>query len=112
MGVWSRQDGSPVSRFRFRALHGTGRTKVSRYTLTIADRLPIRPVSIVLYSADQPEPRHVHVQRDEFEAKYWLDPVRLERSRGFGPSELRRIQALIVENETILLRAWHDYFES
>jgi hypothetical protein len=29
------------------------------------------------------EPPHVHVERDRDEAKFWLDPVRLERGRLF-----------------------------
>ena len=56
------------------------------------------------------EPPHVHVEREESEAKFWIDPVRLERSRGFGRTELRRMEALIVENGAFLVRAWHEYF--
>ena len=32
------------------------------------------------YAGDGGEPPHVHVERDDSEAKSWLDPVRLERS--------------------------------
>jgi len=34
----------------------------------------------------------VHVERDEFEAKFWLRPVRLEGSYGFGRREITRIE--------------------
>ena len=43
--------------------------------------------------ADRTEPPHIHVERDECLAKFWLDPVRLESSRGFARAELRRIEA-------------------
>jgi hypothetical protein len=50
------------------------------------------------------------VEREESGAKFWLDPLRLERSRGFRRTELRRIESLIEENAALLLRAWHEYF--
>ena len=46
------------------------------------------------YSADAGEPPHVHVVRDASEAKFWTDPVRLERSRGFSAQELRDIETM------------------
>jgi len=50
------------------------------------------------------------VEREESEAKFRLDPVRLEWSRGFARTELRRIEALVGENGAFLVRAWHEYF--
>jgi len=50
------------------------------------------------------------VEREESEAKFWLDPVRLERSHGFARTEIRRIEALVGENGALLVRAWHGYF--
>jgi len=43
------------------------------------------------YSNDADEPMHVHVERDGDVAKFWLDPVRLQRSGGFRPPEIRRV---------------------
>jgi hypothetical protein len=34
------------------------------------------------------EPPHVHVDRDDQSAKFWLDLVALARNLGFGPVEL------------------------
>jgi hypothetical protein len=70
------------------------------------------PYRIFFYSADHVEAPHVHVQRDNGSAKFWLDPVRLERSKGFSAAEIRRIEDLIEENEASLLRAWHEYFRN
>ena len=50
------------------------------------------------------------VERDDCEAKFWLDPVRLERSGGFGASEIRRIERVVDEQAALLLREWHEYF--
>jgi hypothetical protein len=37
----------------------------------------------------------VHVEREERTAKLWLDPVRLQRSRGFRSLELQRIRRIV-----------------
>ncbi|MBV8230031.1 MAG: DUF4160 domain-containing protein [Planctomycetaceae bacterium] len=49
------------------------------------------PYRFFFYSGDRDEPPHVHVERDDCEAKFWIDPVRLERSRGFSGKDLNRI---------------------
>ena len=39
-----------------------------------------------------------------------VNPVRLARSTGFSPRELRGIQRVVAENETALQEAWNEYF--
>ena len=68
------------------------------------------PYRFFFYSGDRDEPPHVHVERENKIAKFWLEPVRLERSGGFRPTEMNRIQALVNEHRTILLEGWNDYF--
>jgi len=68
------------------------------------------PYRFFFYSGDREEPAHVHVERDDCEAKFWLDPVRLERSRGFARKEIHTIQVLIEENQQHMLESWHDFF--
>jgi len=62
------------------------------------------------YAGDRDEPCHVHIERDADTAKFWLDPVRLQRSSGFGRREVQRIQKLVEDNEVYLLRSWNEYF--
>lgn len=62
------------------------------------------------YASDREEPPHVHVERDDKVAKYWLDPVRLQSSGGFGRFELKRIRGSIDENHHNLMEAWNEYF--
>lgn len=52
----------------------------------------------------------MHVEREEATAKFWFEPVRMERSQGFGRAEIGRIQRLVEEKAVLLLRAWHEYF--
>jgi hypothetical protein len=57
------------------------------------------------------EPPHAHVEHDAASAKFWLEPVRLQRSNGFKPHELNQIRAIIEEHLDLLRESWHDYFE-
>jgi hypothetical protein len=68
------------------------------------------PYRFFFYSGDRDEPPHVHVERDAYEAKFWLEPVRLERSRGFSGKELNQIQAIIERSRQDLLDRWNEYF--
>lgn len=68
------------------------------------------PYRFFFYSADGGEPAHVHVEREDAEAEFWLDHVRLERSRALGRSELKRIETLVGENAALLIGAWNEYF--
>jgi hypothetical protein len=61
------------------------------------------------YSHEQNEPPHVHVDRDDLSAKFWLNPVGLVRNLGFNARELRRLQSLVTEHQTELLEAWHGH---
>jgi len=70
----------------------------------------IGPYRLFFYAGDRDEPPHVHVERDDKVAKFWLDPVRLQRSGGFNRSEIRRIHRMIEENSTELKESWNDYF--
>ena len=67
------------------------------------------PFRIYFFSHDIVEPPHVHVDRDDLSAKFWLDPVALAANFGFNSRELRRIHVLIVQNRAALLEAWHGY---
>ena len=60
--------------------------------------------------ADRNEPPHVHVERDTQRAKFWLDPVRLARSGGFGAAELRALERIVMERGQLLLGKWNEYF--
>jgi hypothetical protein len=71
--------------------------------------LRVGPCRFFFYAGDCNEPRHVHVEREDSTAKFWLDPVRLCRSGRFGRGEINRIQGLIEENLRELLRSWDEY---
>ena len=68
------------------------------------------PYRFFFYAGDRDEPSHVHVERDDCEAKFWLDPVRLQRSHGFAANEINKISQLVVENQQHLMDGWNEFF--
>ncbi len=68
------------------------------------------PYRLFFYASDHDEPVHVHVHREGSVVKFWLEPVRLAGSGGFGRQELMDIQRLVVENREPLIEAWLEYF--
>ena len=62
------------------------------------------------YSNEFGEPAHIHIQRDNMLAKFWLKPITLASSTRFSPKELRKLKLLVTENQETLLEAWNEYF--
>jgi len=62
------------------------------------------------YSHEPNEPPHIHIDRDNLTAKFWLQPVSPAQNIGFPAKELRKLQSMVIENQTQLLEAWHEYF--
>lgn len=58
------------------------------------------------YEADLNEPPHVHIGREGKEAKYWLEPIRLAKSRRFREEELNEIERILAEYKNYVLEAW------
>ncbi|MDT8404536.1 DUF4160 domain-containing protein [Sulfuriflexus sp.] len=74
--------------------------------------LKIGPYRFFFYSNERGEPPHIHVQRERFLAKFWLNPVALAGSKRFASHELRTIQKHVDENRKIFLEAWNEYISS
>jgi hypothetical protein len=68
------------------------------------------PYRVYFFSHEPNEPAHVHVDRDDQSAKFWLGPVSLAVNLGFSPVELRRIQQMLRENEGTLMEKWNASF--
>jgi hypothetical protein len=68
------------------------------------------PYRFFFYAGDRNESPHVHVGRDDGEAKFWLEPVRLEHSYRFRSTEIHRIQRLVEEHQQLLLESWDEFF--
>lgn len=74
--------------------------------------LIIGPYRFFFYSGDREEPKHIHIERDDKIAKFWIDPVRLQVSGGFSRVELDKIQKLVIANNKIFKETWDAYFNN
>ncbi len=72
--------------------------------------LRIGPYRFFFYSSDGDEPPHIHIERDDKIAKFWLEPVRLQNSGGFVRTEINEIQRMTIDHQQELLEAWNDFF--
>jgi hypothetical protein len=70
------------------------------------------PYRFFFYAGDGTEPPHVHVERDDNIAKFWLRPVRLQESGGFNRLEIGRLQGIVEENLDTILSFWEAFFGS
>lgn len=72
--------------------------------------LRVGPYRFFFYASDRDEPPHIHIERDDNVAKFWLDPVRLQSSGGFSRVEINKIATVVTDHQTELLEAWNEYF--
>jgi hypothetical protein len=63
-------------------------------------------------TAEPNQPAHVHVDRGEATAKFWIENVALARNIGFSAKELGDIQRLVRQHRIELSEAWHGFFGS
>ncbi len=72
--------------------------------------LIVGPYRFFFYAGDRDEPQHIHVERGDNVAKFWLDPIRLQNSGGFNRTEINRLQKIISKHQLQLMEAWNEYF--
>lgn len=62
------------------------------------------------YSMEE-ERKHIHVEKGENEAKFWLEPtIELAYNYGFTTKEIKLILQTIKENEQIINSKWNKHF--
>lgn len=55
-------------------------------------------------------PIHVHVKKAGANAKFEINPVKLINAYGFTTGELNLAEALVKENEALILQKWTETF--
>ena len=68
------------------------------------------PYRFFFYAGDGDEPPHVHVEREDKVAKFWLNPVRLQSSGRLRRSEIADVHAIIASHRRQLMEPWNGYF--
>lgn len=72
--------------------------------------LRVGPYRFFFYSHEPNEPPHVHIDRDNLSAKFWIKTPALARNLGYSAKELNKLLKLVQDNQQHLLEAWHGYF--
>ncbi|HZZ42782.1 MAG TPA: DUF4160 domain-containing protein [Tepidisphaeraceae bacterium] len=72
--------------------------------------LIVGPYRFFFFSRENNEPPHIHVERDQDVAKFWLEPISLARSAGFRSHELSELRRIVEENQPLFLRRWNEHF--
>jgi len=73
--------------------------------------LRIKGHRFFFFSNEGNEPPHVHVEKAENYAKFWLNPVILAKSIGYNARELRQLRELIEEYHDLFEEKWNEYFD-
>ena len=53
------------------------------------------------FSNEGNEPAHIHVEKQEGYAKFWLAPVRLANSKAFNAATLNKLLLSVRQNEAL-----------
>jgi Domain of unknown function (DUF4160) len=70
----------------------------------------VGPYRFFFYSSDCGEPRHLHADRDNMSAKFWLDPlVTLAENHGYNRRDLRELERILSENLERLRNEWDAF---
>ena len=57
------------------------------------------------------EPLHIHVEKDNLEAKFWLIPeVNVAYNDGYDARTLRELLRIVEANRDRIERAWNEFF--
>ncbi|MFQ5805215.1 MAG: DUF4160 domain-containing protein [Phycisphaerae bacterium] len=72
--------------------------------------LRTRGYRFFFFSSDWREPAHVHVEKGDSYAKFWLEPVALARPRGFLSHELTELARLASENRALFEEKRNEHF--
>jgi len=57
------------------------------------------------------EPVHIHVEKDDCEAKFWLNPmVHVAYNDGYSSRILRELESIVRANRDRIERGWNEFF--
>ena len=62
------------------------------------------------FSNEGTEPPHIHVDKGENTAKFWLDEVKLARNIGFSSRQVAEMSAKVTEQRDAFQEAWRVHF--
>ena len=61
----------------------------------------------VMYFNEGNEPPHVHVTHGDHTAKFWLDPLKLQKNYRCTKPELRAMRSMLQDNAAFFMEQWN-----
>jgi hypothetical protein len=74
--------------------------------------LIIKGYRLFFFSNEGSEPVHIHIEKAECYAKFWLDPLCVVINYGFTGKELREISDIVEKNELLIREKWDEHFST
>lgn len=72
--------------------------------------LRIKGYRFFFFSLEGNESPHIHIEKGDSAAKFWLNPISLASSFGFRNHELAKIRMMVSEHRPLFLEKWHEFF--
>lgn len=78
--------------------------------LSMPTVLVIKGYRFFFFSNERDEPVHIHIEKAEKYAKFWIEPLFVAVNYGFSGKELRVIGEIIEKNEVLIMEKWNEHF--
>ena len=63
------------------------------------------------FFSDEHAPSHIHIEKGDGYARIELESIKITDSYNLNPKELKKVTALVKENNEKLRKAWDEYFK-
>lgn len=64
------------------------------------------------FSREGNEPKHIHIEKAEKYAKFWIDNAQLAESDGFRSWEISELRNIVIENKILFVEKWDEHFRN
>ena len=70
----------------------------------------IKGYRFFFFSNENFEPIHIHIEKADSYAKFWIDPIVVTTNYGFNSKQLKEIANCIEENKELIIQKWNEHF--
>jgi hypothetical protein len=70
----------------------------------------VRGFRFYFFSNENNEPVHIHVEKGNASAKWWMNPILENYSYGFSPKDRKVIKGIITEHKDTIKNKWNEHF--
>ena len=70
----------------------------------------IKGYRFFFFSNENQEPIHIHIEKADGYAKFWIEPLTLAANFGFNARQLREIGDYVEDNRELIKKKWNEHF--